>query len=241
VTPERLNISVLTACTGLKIQAAGTALTRTDFLKGRRHIATLHRRLAPSLVSAERLYLGQQHVRLMRGVDAARRHAHLVSVSIVSAGYGLLAGDDAVVPYECTFQGMSSRERRAWAERLSLEASVKECLAHTADAAIVLLGHDYFSACALTGELAVGAPTVVLCGARSGLRMRPANNVYPVVLREQDTRRFACGLVGLKGEVAGRLLGRLARDPGFVRKLASPRLLDELERSPLAHEVQALA
>jgi hypothetical protein len=186
------------------------------------------------------LYQGQQHIRLMRGVEAARSRGHRISVSIVSAGYGLLAGDDAVAPYECTFKGMSMRERREWAGHLALEESVNRLLVRTADAAIVLLGDDYFSACVRMGKLIVGAPTIVFCGARTALRIQPATNVHPVVLHESDTRRFGCGLVGLKGEVAGRLLARLAGDPDRVHQLASPRLLDELDQSPLAPVTRAM-
>ena len=50
---------------------------------------------------------------------------------------------------------MSARERRAWAGRLSLaEDRSSPLLEQPADAAIVLLGDDYFDACASTGGLA---------------------------------------------------------------------------------------
>lgn len=228
MTSQRLNISVLTACTGLKAETGASGLTHLDFAKGTRHLDALHRRLAASLVPAERLYRGQQHVRLMRGVDVARELGHSISMSIASAGYGLLSGEDNVAAYECTFQGMSVRQRREWADRLALPESVRELLEQPSDTAIILLGDDYFSACVPDGRLPASGQTVVLCGARTALRMQPAANVYPVVLREADTRRFGCGLVGLKGEVAGRLLAWLAAAPGRVDQLGSPRLLDDL-------------
>ena len=241
MTSERLNLSVLTACTGLKIATSRCELTQRDFARGSDHIAALHRRLAPSLTLAEHLYRGQQHIRLMRGVEVARELGHQISVSIVSAGYGLLAGNDAVVPYECTFSGMSVRERREWAGRLALAESVGQLLGRPADAAIVLLGDDYFNACAPTGQLPGGVPTIVLCGARTALRIQPAPNVHPVVLQESDTRRFGCGLVGLKGEVGGRLLGWLAADATRTAQLDSARLLDELGAAPLTAPVRAHA
>lgn len=241
MTSDRLSISVLTACTGLKVGGGVGGLTQRDFAGGSDHIAAIHRELAGSLVTAEMLYRGQQHIRLMRGVEVARALGHLISVSIVSAGYGLLAGDDAVAPYECTFQGMSTRERRDWADRLALAESVGQLLEQPSDAAIVLLGDDYFNACAPTGQLPARVPTIVLCGARTALRMAPAANVHPVVLQESDTRRFACGLVGLKGEVAGRLVAWLAAEPVRVEQLDSVGLLDELERVPQMVDVRARA
>jgi hypothetical protein len=225
----------------LKLANGADKLTQRDFARGAEHIAAVHRESAPSLVPAEKLYRGQQHIRLMRGVEAARARGHRIGVSIASAGYGLLTGDDSVMPYECTFQGMSARERRAWAGRLALAESVKQLLEKPADAAIVLLGDDYFTACAPTGHLPARVPTIVLCGARTALRMRPAANVRPVVLREADTRRFACGLVGLKGEVAGRLLAWLGAEPTRVRQLVADDLLEQLSRAHLSAPARARA
>ena len=238
---DRLTISVLTACTGLKVTTGVDELTQRDFAQGPNHVAALHRRFGAALVPAEKLYRGQQHVRLLRGVEATRGLGHRVAVSIASAGYGLLAGDDAVAPYECTFQGMSARERRAWAGRLELAESVSKLLEQPADLAVVLLGDNYFDACAPTGRFPGNVPTVVLCGARTALRLQPAANVHPIVLQKSDTRRFACGLVGLKGEVAGRLLHWLAADPARVEQIGSPCVLDELVRAPLMFERSARA
>lgn len=239
--PDRLTISVLTACTGLKIAMGVGELTQRDFAKGPHHVAAMHRRFGSALVPAEKLYRGQQHVRLLRGVEATRELGHRVVVSIVSAGYGLLAGDDVVAPYECTFQGMSVQERRAWAGRLELAESVSELLEQPADLAVVLLGDDYFNACAPTGRFPGRVPTVVLCGARTALRLQPAANVHPIVLQKSDTRRFACGLVGLKGEVAGRLLQWLAAEPARMDEIGSPRVLGELVRARLMSERSARA
>lgn len=236
-----LNISVLTACTGVKIDARGDVLTLADFTRGSDHLAERHRELAPSLVPAETLYRGQQHLRLMRGVDAARRRGHEVSVSIVSAGYGLLKGDAAVAPYECTFQGMRARDRRAWAGQLGLQAAVKRLLEQDAHIAIVLLGDDYLHACGLPGDVDLGAPTLVICGTRTGLRLEPIPSMHPLVLHKSDTGRFHCGLVGLKGEVAGRLLVRLAYDPSLVGRLESGQLIDELAILPTTSDLKALA
>jgi hypothetical protein len=217
-----LDISVITACTGVKAPSDALPLTINDFARGREHLEQVHHRQRASLVPAEQLYRGQQHVRLMRGVEVARALGHRVTVSIVSAGYGLVPGNQAIAAYECTFQGMSARERRAWAGALVREG----------DVAIVLMGEDYVDACGLDGEIRVGAPTLVLCGTRTGLRIAPNPNVHAVVLGESDTRRFACGLVGLKGEVACRLLARIATDPTTVSNLGSNGLLERLAQAP---------
>jgi hypothetical protein len=158
----------------------------------------------------------------------------------VSAGYGLLDGTMPVHPYECTFEGMPSGERRAWAARLGLSDAVRARLAVQADLTLVLLGAAYLDACALGPDLKLGGATIVLCGAGAALRLAPVPNLRVIVLAAGHTRRFACGLVGLKGEVGGRLLAAGATDPQF---LADPLddhegLLDRLaaqgERQPAA-------
>jgi hypothetical protein len=228
VTDYPLDISVITACTGLKAPSTWPPLTMADFARGRDHVRALHRCRNGSLVPAEDLYRGQQHVRLMRGVEMARALNHRVSVSIVSAGYGLVSGDEPLASYECTFQGMPARERRAWARRLALAEQVESALIRESDAAVVLMGDDYIDACQVLGKIRVGAPTAILCGAKTALRIEPSPNVHVVALTENDTRRFACGLVGLKGEVASRLLAHLATHSDGVAHLGSPRLLDLL-------------
>jgi hypothetical protein len=226
-----LRISVVTSCTSQKTPAGWPPLSRDDFARGLAHLDALHRERPGALVEAERLYRGQQHVRLMHGVDAARAAGHEVDVSIISAGYGLVDGSEPLAPYECTFQGMPATRRRAWARQLGLPAAMREQLAEPADATVILLGSDYLDACELSNDLVLGAPTVVVCGARTALRLPPIDAMRVVILREEDTRRFGCGLVGLKGEIGGRLLSVLAGTPDALPQLLGDDLVGQLAAS----------
>jgi len=241
VTRPMLTISVLTACTGQKVRADSEPLTIDDFSRGRDHVAELHRHRADRLIAAEDLYRGQQHVRLMRGVAAARGAGHNVVVSIASAGYGLVDGREAIVPYECTFQGMSTAERRSWARTLALPEATRALLGRRSDVAIVLLGDDYFDACGMADRLPLGGPMYVVCGANSALRVQPSPHLRTLVLHRDDTRRFACGLVGLKGEVAGRLVALLATSADLAIGMVETDLIDRLAGSPPTAGWQAQA
>lgn len=205
MSAAHLRISALTSCTGQKVATAVA-------------------------VPAERLYCGQQHVRLMRGVEVARSAGHEVAVAVVSAEHGLLGGDGLVAPYERTFQGMPAAERRRLARELGIPAAIGALLAEPADLRLVLLGGDYLDACELTADAVLGAPTLALCGAGTALRLPVLAGLRPLVLHERDTRRFACGLVGLKGEVAGRLLALLAERPDALADLLVDDAADPLER-----------
>ena len=93
---------------------------------------------------AWRLYAGLQHTFMMRGVDALRKRfgRESVAVAIVSAGYGLVAEDQLLAPYEATFNGMSRREALAWSRHLGIARDVR--VAATGFSLVVfLLGARY--------------------------------------------------------------------------------------------------
>jgi hypothetical protein len=184
---DALRVNVITSCTGRKVA------------------------LAPGdTVPAERLYCGQQHVRLMRGVDYLRGAGATVDVWIVSAGHGLVHGTERLASYERTFQGRRTTELNAMASQLGIPRAIKAVLACRASLTVVLLGADYLHACQLDGPLEQGAPTLVFASASTSLAMSGSPGLHVVSLGVEHTRQFAAGLVSLKGEVGGRLLAALA-------------------------------
>lgn len=158
----------------------------------------------------------------MRGVRAlAARTADAeapieVDLRVVSAGYGLVRGPRRLAPYEATFRKVPRGERRAWAGQLGIPVDVCAALAEPFDLGLVLLGDEYLDACALDAGLVLGGAALVLCSAGAAKRLPRLERLRPIVLSEDDTRRFGAGLVALKGEVAGRLLERVASDPGAL-------------------------
>jgi hypothetical protein len=225
-------ILVLSSCTSVKAGDAVESLTPADFARGPSHILARHDSdLADSLLSAEELYRGQQHVRLMRGVEVARAaEAVEVDLRIVSAGYGVLRASDRVAPYECTFQGMRRAARGAWARRLDIPDVVRRTLSESFALGIILLGDEYLSVCQLDDTLVLGGPTLFFCGSRAALRLPPLPGLQPCALGTRHARAFSCGLVGLKGEVGGRLLAYLAEQPGRIDRLETDVLVDQLRR-----------
>lgn len=199
--PDR--VTVVTSCTGLKRQE-------------------------PRALPAEDLYTGQQHLRLMRGVRALRDAGTHVDVWIVSAGHGLVHGSDLLVPYERTFQGRPTAERREMAAELDIPADLQSVLAQSTDFAVVLLSEEYLDACGLTDDLQPGGPLMVVCSASSALRVPAIADATVIALRTAHTREFRCGYVGLKGEVVGRLLWALADDRLTVAKARDAGVLSLL-------------
>lgn len=209
-----MRVLVLTSCTGEKAVQSESQLTLADFQKGLAHRQARERELAALLTPAEDLYTGIQHQRLMRGIGSTRSSGAIKSeLQILSAGYGLVASSALLAPYEATFAGMKTRQLREWGRELGVARDVRTVLSQQRDLALVLLGEDYLAACELDQTLSLGAPTIFLCSAASAERLPSVPNLYRVVLTNREAKRFACGLVGLKGEIAARVLERLCADP----------------------------
>lgn len=204
MSKRRPRILVVSSCTGLKARS------------GR----------AP----AEDLYLGQHHVRLMEGVRTARESGHFeIDLRIVSAGYGLVRATDELAPYDFTFQGMGAQMRRDRSDRLSLPRDIRKTLGQPYDLGIVLLGHDYLSACQIDEMLTLGGPTLAFCSPGSALSLPSISGLVPLAIGAKETRRFACGLIGLKGELGRRLLLFLSEHPGQLSAALQPDLLSRLD------------
>jgi hypothetical protein len=187
-------------------------------------------------VPAEQLYTGQQHRRLMQGIHhyrAAGEPAGPLDLHIVSAGHGVLPGHQPVSTYDETFVGLTRHEVVSRAQALRIPDTVRELLARPRRLALVLLGEDYLRACALDGGVLLGAPTLAFTSPNAGARLPEMDRLRTVALHNREARRFRCGLIGLKGELAGRLLRQLAQDPEDMPSLEDTDLLSwlELERT----------
>lgn len=174
---------------------------------------------------AEALYTGQGHVRLMRGVYAARAAGHRVDVVIASARHGIVGGRTPLDPYEATFQGLSRSRCRDLGAALGMHDDLARELARPADAVVVALGAAYFEACA-PWNFGVGGPAVAICAAPAERQLPTAIRAVP--MRLLNPRRFAAGTIALKGEAAGRLVAALAGDVGVMR-LPADELVARLE------------
>lgn len=221
-----MHILLITSCTGEKIVSHERALTREDFLAGDAHIAVRERDLKNLLTPAEDLYSGQQHVRLMRAVRTLRRRDDAdgltIDLRILSAGYGLVASDRRLAPYECTYQGLSRREIRELAEARNVPRDIRRTLAAPYDLALILLGDAYLAACALDDTVRLGGPTIVFCGSEPARRLPALTGLRIVRLANPEAKRFSCGIIGLKGELAGRALTLIGADPAVVAEFRDP-------------------
>lgn len=183
---------------------------------------------AQRAVPAERLYTGQQHRRLMRGVSRYREAgepAGALDLHIVSAGHGVVSAKKHIHSYDATFAGMARPQLRRRATRLKVPVSVSHLLAQPRKLSLLLLGESYLEAAHLRAASILGAPTIVFTSPRSARLLPTVPRLHAVPLDNQDARHFSCGLTALKGELASRVLLRLEGKPDGPVPLERTNLL----------------
>lgn len=201
-----------------------------------------------SLRTAETLYTGQQHVRLMRGVQTYRRAGRplgTLHLRILSAFYGLLPPSKQISAYDHSFAGLPIDAIRRQAHDHDVPGQVRRLLARPFAAGMLLLGDPYLRACDLDEHVRLGGPLVSFCSPAVAARMPRIPGLRTIPLTNAEARRFSVGLIALKGELGGRALARLAREPGDLVNLTSPNadVLGWLETVPRSRAdlVQAVA
>jgi len=214
-----LKILVITSCTGEKVVESPAGLTLADFQRGLEHVAARELEVGELMMSAEDIYTGQQHVRLMRGVKAFRE-AHptngagpALELHVLSAGYGLVPGGRRLAPYEATFTGMKAKELRTWADQLGIPTQIREVLKQPFDLGLLLLGDAYLKACALDADVELGGPMLAFCGTRMSKKLPSLDKLRMIPLTNEEAKRFSCGLVALKGQLAAKVLQRVSKAP----------------------------
>ena len=98
----------------------------------------------------------------------------------------------------------------------------RKLVAQGYDFGLILLGDNYLKACALDASVKFGGPTLLLCGTGMAKKLPRLANVRVVTLSNPEAKRFSCGLVGLKGEIAKRLLEKLASEPELISNIMDP-------------------
>ncbi|MEM2704321.1 MAG: tRNA-guanine transglycosylase DpdA [Candidatus Bathyarchaeia archaeon] len=98
------------------------------------------------LFNAENLYLGSFRV-IKRAVEALRKEGVQVDVFFISARYGVLKGDDNIIPYDATLANKSEEWIRNWSIKLGVEGKLKWLLTSKKyDVILVNLTKDYYIA-----------------------------------------------------------------------------------------------
>lgn len=188
-------------------------------------------------VCAQSLYVGQQHVRLMRGIREYREAgtpAGELRFRILSAFHGLVLPQSPISSYDHSFSGLSVAAIRRQSLEKNVPKDIRMLLRKAFGLGVLLLGDSYLRACDLDAKVELGGPLLCFCSPAAARRMPEISGLRTIPLANVQARRFSCGLTSLKGELARRLLLQLAAEPGALGIFSSPKtdILRRLEVCP---------
>ena len=225
-----MRILVITSCTGRKKHKPPNQLKYEDFAS----LERLRQRtveLKDFKVPAAEMYTGQQHRYLMAGLKEVRKvhKAPTVDLHIISAGYGLLAEDDIIVPYNVTFSGLKKGELLARSNSLQLHKRI-ETLSVNYHLVFFLLGAEYVRALQLPFEIPDTVLQIFLLG--TGYRKLIPPNAHFVPAGGDLARELGVMGVALKGFVFKKICECVCRDglQVFEKIMRDPQLIPDIAR-----------
>lgn len=219
-----MNIRILTSCTGKKRYEPDAKLLYRDFIRKSAHIHLREEELSEYQLPARDMYTGQQHIRLLRGIEYIRRTAAThtkINLSIMSAGYGIVHEDHVIAPYECSFNQLTSIQSKELASRTGVVRDFRNFLAEESDYTLILLGNSYLRMLEISPSMSLGGRTIFLASEGFSKRLKDLVGATTIALSNRNTRQFSCGLVGLKGEIAARILKAITLDNTIMNRLVT--------------------
>ena len=233
-----MRILVITSCTGRKKHKSPNQLTYEDFASPER----LHRRTAELKdvkAPAAEMYTGQQHRHLMAGLEEIRKiyGSAVVDLHIISAGYGLLAEDDVIVPYNVTFSGLNKGDLLARSNSLQLHKRVETLIAGY-DLVFFLLGKEYVQALQLPFEIPNTVTQVFLLGTGYRKLIPDSPNVHFIPTGSSLAHELGVMGVALKGFVFKKICERVCHNglPVFEKIRHNPQLIPDIARMSVSEQ-----
>jgi hypothetical protein len=139
-------------------------------------------RLAAFACPAIEMYTGTHHRLVVAGVRAIweRWGHHVLDLSILSGGYGLLPADQVIIPYDVTFDQFEEAEFAAWVADLEIPRRAT-ALVQEYDLVFHLLSGRYLAALGLPLDVPGSVQQIVLTSQESLDRVPLAANLHPLV------------------------------------------------------------
>ena len=211
---------IVTSCTGEKKFKPDNQLKQEDF-RDRSLLKSRSGELAEYICDAGSIYTGMQHLRLMEGVTVLRQQLdkEKIDVAVVSAGYGVIAEEEKIVPYEVTFNNMKLGEVDEWSKFLDIHQDFADIIADY-ELVFVLLGEKYLRALKLPVTTNSKQTFIFLTSAGSKKYIKIDNAKSSIIsLSNADAKKYGYGLVGLKGFLFKQFAERAVENPDLLDKV----------------------
>ncbi|TXT56618.1 MAG: hypothetical protein BAJATHORv1_20208 [Candidatus Thorarchaeota archaeon] len=138
-----MDICVIGSC-GKRKKTSSTLAPDCEQILKKKDLSIWREKLNHLLVPARDMYTGNQNRELKKGVDLLREIDDVsVDYFIISAGFGLLAENEPIPPYECSFSSMKSRDIQLRAKNLSIVSDFLTICEKNHDLMYLALGKSY--------------------------------------------------------------------------------------------------
>lgn len=186
-------------------------------------------------IPAVDLYSGKQQQRVDHAVNTLRTHGHNVDRFFISAGFGLVAEDTVLPPYDATFNRLSADEIQARATELGITTDLVDTVSErTYDIVFLPLGADYYAAIDISRllEEVPDSTTVILFNREID---HDGEQVVSLPARLEEARTNGSTVVGLKGLYLKRFAERVRDSDGPLHPdvIADLCLREELTQSEI--------
>ncbi len=204
VSPETspdFSMAVVIACSKLKARCPVAVASRAEL----RDLTRPWTRLQKWETPARDLYRGRQFMTMVRAVDAFRNARPNVATSlyVVSAGYGLVAETQGLVPYEAAL-GPRKKDWIRIGRELGMASHVRGAIG-SASVAIVALSEPYMTAAELPADHIATRVVYLMAG-----KHVPISNGIAVRAGRPEARALGTTEREVRGVILRRLLGLLA-------------------------------
>jgi len=193
-----MRILIIDQCSGSKSYPESYPVYSADDID-QYGLEALRNREESATKRAQKLYTGRQQEYIDTAVRTLRAADHEVERYFVSAGFGLVAENDELPPYEATFASLGAAQIDTRSEQLEIREDVTEVLARSYDIVFFPLGADYSRAIGLGEQLAELPDESVAVVFNQEDLSTPYENVVSIDARTDEAKEFGTIVVALKG------------------------------------------
>jgi hypothetical protein len=151
-------------------------------------------------IAARDLYTGRQQNHVKSAVRWLLRQGHDVDRYFVSAGFGLVAEDEYLPPYEVTFSSMNVSDIRERSAKLDIQKDLRHLLQEADyDVVFFTLGKDYYTSIDIDEMVQEVRSDRIGVVFNRELVEDQFDNIESIPARTEDAKEHSTIVVGLKG------------------------------------------
>ncbi len=202
--------------------------TGLDELRSREGVAS---------IPARKLYAGRQQKYVGNAVDSLRANGHNVDRYFISAGFGLVAENEELPPYNVTFADMTAAEIESRANILELTEQTRDVISSKPyNLIFFVLGSDYYRALNLPDALSA-IPDKTICVTFNQEEVADQySNVISIPARTEQAKEHGTIVVALKGIYLKNFADNLAQgsEPTSVEDVKAACISESTSQKDLA-------